>query len=68
VEVELALPGRTLTVPTAQVIAAEKLTVCNTFDQPRAVIAKSLAGIAVKGQTVHATLPPGSVAAFRFAK
>jgi alpha-L-arabinofuranosidase len=61
------LPGRTLTAPTAQVIAAPVLTTCNTFDQPRAVIAKPLDGVRLQGSTVHATLPPGSVAAFRFA-
>jgi alpha-L-arabinofuranosidase len=65
--VELTLAGRTFSVPTAQVIAAKELTVCNTFDQPRAVIARPLDGIAVKGQAVRATLPAGSVAAFRFA-
>ncbi len=67
-DVELTLAGRTISLPTAQVIAAQELTVCNTFDQPHAVTAQPLAGIVVKGQTVHATLPPGSVAAFRFAQ
>ena len=67
VELELNLEGRAATVPTAQVIAAAKVTTCNTFDQPRAVVAQPLGGVTVKGATVHATLPPGSVAAFRFA-
>ena len=67
VELELALPGRAVTAPVAQVIAADVLTTCNTFDQPHAVVAKPLAGVRVKGSSVHATLPPGSVASFRFA-
>lgn len=66
VEIELSLAGRVFTVPTAQVVAAEEMTVCNTFDRPGAVIAKPLDGLAVKGSTVTATLPPGSVASFRF--
>ena len=67
VELEVALPGRAVTAPVAQVIAADVLTMCNTFDQPRAVVAKPLDGVRVKGALVHATLPPGSVASFRFA-
>jgi len=68
VELELALAGRAFTVPTAQVIAADEMTVCNTFDQPRAVVAKPLEGVAVnQGSSVTVTLPPGSVASFRFA-
>ena len=67
VELELVLPGRAVTTPVAQIVAAAVLTTCNTFDQPRAVVAKPLAGVRVKGASVHATLPPGSVASFRFA-
>jgi alpha-N-arabinofuranosidase len=66
-ELELALPGRALTALTAQVIASPVLTTCNTFDQPRAVVTKPLDGVRLQGSTVHATLPPGAVAAFRFA-
>lgn len=67
VELELVLEGRPPTVPTAQVIAAEQLTRCNTFEQPRAVVAKPLDRVWAKGFAMHAILPPGAVAAFRFA-
>ena len=67
VELELSFADRPVTVPTAQVIAAEEPTVCNTFEHPRAVRAKPLDGLSVKGKSVQATLPPGSVASFRFA-
>lgn len=67
VELALALEGRELTKPTAQIIAARKLTACNTFDRPLAVAAKRLTALTVQGKSVRATLPPGSVAAFRFA-
>ena len=66
-DIELALTGRTISLPSAQVLAAEEMTVANTFDRPRAVVAKPLGGLAVKGSAVHASLPPGAVAAFRFA-
>ncbi len=66
-DVELSLPGRAITAPTAQVIAAKTLTTCNTFDQPRAVTAQPLAGVVTKGAAVQLSLPPGSVAALRFA-
>ncbi|MEO6874437.1 MAG: alpha-L-arabinofuranosidase C-terminal domain-containing protein, partial [Opitutaceae bacterium] len=65
VELELTL-DRPLTPPTAQVIAAAQMNACNTGDHPDAVVAKPLTGVTVKGSTLHATLPPGSVAAFRF--
>jgi alpha-N-arabinofuranosidase len=66
VDLSLALNGRELSKATAQVIAAKKLTTCNTFDRPQAVTAKRLT-LVVKGKTAQATLPPGSVASFRFA-
>ena len=59
----MALTGRTFSVPTAQVLAAGEMTVTNTFDRPRAIATKPLDGLVVKGSTVHATLPPGAVAA-----
>ena len=67
VELELVLEGRPPKIPTAQVIAAEQLTLCNTFERPGAVVVKSLDRLWDKGFGVHAVLPPGSVAAFRFA-
>jgi alpha-N-arabinofuranosidase len=67
VEIELALGGRGLSAPTAQVVAAGKMTLCNTFDQPHAIGTRPLEGVTVKDGKVHATLPPGSVASFRFA-
>jgi alpha-N-arabinofuranosidase len=66
-DVALELAGRAPAKPTAQVIAARKLTACNTFDRPQAVVAKRLTALTVKGKSVRATLPPGSVAALRFA-
>ena len=65
VDLSLSLAGRELGKPTAQLIAAKKLTTCNTFDKPQAVTAKRLT-VTVKGKSVSATLPPGSVASFRF--
>jgi alpha-N-arabinofuranosidase len=64
--IELTLPGRKLAAPAAQVVAGQTFNTANTFDQPRAVTAQPLAGVTVKGASVHATLPPGSVASLRF--
>lgn len=67
VELELTLAGGVIAGCTAQVVTAPVLDTCNTFDRPDAVVAQPLGGVTVKGSTVSATLPPGSVAAFRFA-
>jgi len=66
-ELTLAFTGRVPAPADARVLAAPVLTTCNTYDQPRAVTTRPLAGVRVNGQNVQLTLPPGSVAALRFA-
>ena len=67
VEIKLTLTGRPLGLQAAHVLATPVLTTCNTFDQPRAVTTRPLDGVRMEGDHVTFTLPPGSVAALRFA-
>ena len=66
-EVTLALTGRAAVLADTRVLATPVLTTCNTFDQPRAVTTRPLAGVSRHGDAVTLTLPPGSVAALRLA-
>ncbi len=64
-ELAVELDGRPLKLADARLLATPVLTTCNTYDQPRAVTTRPLAGARVSGSTVTVTLPPGSVAALR---
>lgn len=66
VDLTLALTGRKPALAEARVLASADLTACNTFDQPRTVTTKPLAGAQIAGDAVQFTLPAGAVAALRF--
>ena len=66
-EITLGFAGAARAVRSAQVLATPVLTACNTFDQPRAVTTRPLDGVRAEGARVRFSLPPGSVAALRFA-
>jgi len=66
-DLTISLVGRQPVLAEARVLAAAVLTTCNTYDQPRAVTTRPLAGARVTGDAAQISLPPGSVAALRFA-
>ena len=66
VELSFMLVGASTKQLQARVISSPGLSVCNTFDEPRAISTRDWAGVQVAGDKVLATIPAGSVAALKF--
>ncbi len=66
-EVDLSLASHRATLRSASLLASPVLNACNTFDQPRTITTRPFDGVRATSTGAAFTLPPGSVAALRFA-
>lgn len=66
VELSFVLAGAGAKQLQARVLSSPGLSVCNTFDEPRAISTRDWEGVKVAGDRVLATIPAGSVAALKF--
>lgn len=66
-EIDLTLANHGATLHSSELLTSPALHACNTFDQPRAITTRPFAGVRATATGAAFTLPPGSVAALRFA-